>query len=131
MKPPAWLDDVKFDAAGLVTAVAQDAADGTVLMVAHMNREALLETLKTGRAVYWSRSRKKLWRKGEESGRTQHVMSVHLDCDLDTVLLKVRQEGGAACHTGRRSCFFQRAAEDGSLEVRGEPLFDPAKVYKK
>lgn len=131
MKTPAWLDEVKFDAAGLVTAVAQDAADGTVLMVAHMNREALLETLKTGRGVYWSRSRKKLWRKGEESGHVQQVMSVALDCDMDTVLLKVRQEGGAACHTGRRSCFFQHVAADGGLETRGAPLFDPAKVYKK
>lgn len=131
MKTPAWLDKVKFDAAGLVTAVAQDAADGAVLMVAHMNRASLLETLKTGRAVYWSRSRQKLWLKGEESGRVQHVMSVSLDCDMDAVLLKVRQEGGAACHTGRRSCFFQHAAGDGSLETRGEPLFDPAKVYKK
>lgn len=131
MKAPDWLESVKFDAAGLITAVAQDAADGAVLMVAHMNRESLLETLKTGRAVYWSRSRKKIWKKGEESGHVQHVMSLSLDCDMDTVLLKVRQEGGAACHTGRRSCFFNHVTDDGSLQTRGEPIFDPAKVYKK
>lgn len=131
MKAPAWLDTVKFDADGLVTAVAQDAGDGAVLMVAHMNREALSETIRTGRGVYWSRSRKKLWRKGEESGNVQEVVSMALDCDLDTVLLQVRQKGGAACHTGRRSCFHQHVAADGGLETRGEVLFDPKKVYRK
>jgi phosphoribosyl-AMP cyclohydrolase len=130
MSAPAWIDQVKFDAQGLVTAVAQDAGDGTVLMVAHMNREALLETARTGRGVYWSRSRNKLWRKGEESGNVQEVEELLLDCDRDAVLLKVRQKGGAACHTGHRSCFHSRAAADGSLEVQGKPVFDPAKVYK-
>jgi phosphoribosyl-AMP cyclohydrolase len=95
-----------------------------------MNREALLETLRTGRGVYWSRSRGKLWRKGEESGHLQQVVSVHLDCDKDAVLLKIRQAGGAACHTGRRSCFHNRVTESG-LKVEGAPLFDPSKVYKK
>lgn len=130
MKTPVWLDSVKFDAQGLVAAVAQDAGDGTVLMLAHMNRESLAETVKTGRAVYWSRSRGRLWRKGEESGHEQEVVELLLDCDRDAVLLKVRQKGGAACHTGRRSCFHHHAAEDGSLQVRGDLVFDPSKVYK-
>jgi phosphoribosyl-AMP cyclohydrolase len=131
MKTPDWLDTVKFDGEGLVVAIAQYAEDGTVLMTARMNRDALRDTVETGRAGYWSRSRKKLWRKGEESGNVQEIVSVALDCDRDGVLLKVRQKGGAACHTGRRSCFFHHAGPDGRLDVRGEMLFDPAKVYKK
>src|SRR5690606_5054799 len=111
---------------------AQDAADGTVLMVAWMNTEALAETVATSRAVYWSRSRKRLWRKGEESGHTQVVKEIRLDCDGDVVLLKVEQIGGIACHTGRRSCFFQR------LELGPAPkwvnaddiLKDPEQIYK-
>jgi phosphoribosyl-AMP cyclohydrolase len=130
MNIPFWIDTVRFDEKGLVTAVVQDAGDGTVLMVAHMNREALVETLQTRRGVYWSRSRNRLWRKGEESGNVQEVVDIFLDCDLDSVLLKVRQVGGAACHTGHRSCFFTAVAGEG-LEVRGKPVFDPAKVYKK
>jgi phosphoribosyl-AMP cyclohydrolase len=130
MKTPEWLDQVKFDAQGLVTAVTQDAFDGSVLMLAHMNREALEETLRSRRAVYWSRSRGSLWRKGEKSGNVQHVVAVFLDCDMDAVLVKVRQDGGAACHTGRRSCFFH-AASEGGVEIIGEPVFDPEKVYKK
>ena len=130
MKMPTWVDTVKFDEKGLVVAVAQDAGDGTVLMVAHMNRESLAETVRTRRAVYWSRSRGRLWRKGEESGIVQEVVDIFLDCDLDAVLLKVRQAGGAACHTGHRSCFFTAVSDEG-LSVRGRPVFDPAKVYKK
>jgi len=120
-----------FDkAGGLVPVVAQDAATGQVLMLAWMNREAFDETLRTGRAVYYSRSRGKLWRKGEESGHVQHVREVLVDCDADTVLLKVEQVGGAACHEGYASCFFRRV-EDGELRTVAERLFDPASVYKK
>lgn len=120
-----------FDkAGGLVAAIAQDADTGQVLMMAWMNREAFEETLRTGRAVYFSRSRGKLWRKGEESGHVQEVKEVLVDCDLDTVLLKVHQIGGAACHEGYTSCFFRRV--DGSeLTVIAEKVFDPNKVYQK
>jgi phosphoribosyl-AMP cyclohydrolase len=119
-----------FDkAGGLVPAVAQDADTGEVLMLAWMNREAFEETVRTGRAVYFSRSRNKLWRKGEESGHVQEVVGVYIDCDADTVLLKVRQVGGAACHEGYKSCFFRKL--DGTeLTVVGERVFDPKKVYK-
>lgn len=120
-----------FDkAGGLVPAIAQDAATGQVLMMAWMNREAFDETVRTGRAVYFSRSRNKLWRKGEESGHVQKVHEILIDCDADTVLLKVEQVGGAACHEGYASCFF-RKVEEGELHVVGERLFDPAAVYKK
>ena len=122
---------IDFDkAGGLVPAVAQDADTGEVLMLAWMNRAAYEETLRTGRACYYSRSRGKLWRKGEESGHVQEVREVYLDCDADTVLLKVRQVGGAACHEGYKSCFFRRV-RDGKLEVVGERVFDPAKVYQR
>jgi phosphoribosyl-AMP cyclohydrolase len=131
MKTPAWIKKVKFDEKGLVPAVVQDAKDGAVLMVAYMNREALLYTLRKGRGTFFSRSRNKLWKKGEESGNFQVVKSAALDCDLDCVLIKVRQIGGAACHTGRRSCFFHHVGRGGSLQIRGRLLFDPAKVYKK
>jgi phosphoribosyl-AMP cyclohydrolase len=114
----------------LITAVAQDFATGQVLMVAHMNREAWEETLSTGRAVYFSRSRSRLWRKGEESGNVQLIREIYIDCDGDAVLLKVEQVGGAACHEGYASCFFRRRGEDG-LETIGERVFDPQKVYKK
>jgi phosphoribosyl-AMP cyclohydrolase len=115
---------------GLVPAIAQDAESGEVLMLAWMNREAFEETLQTGRACYYSRSRKRLWRKGEESGHVQEVESVHVDCDADTVLLKVHQRGGAACHEGYKSCFFRRL--DGSqVHVVGERVFDPGVVYGK
>ena len=123
---------IDFDkAGGLVPAVAQDADTGEVLMLAWMNREAFEETLRTGRAVYFSRSRNKLWRKGEESGHVQQVRGVFVDCDADTVLLKVTQVGGAACHEGYKSCFFRRLEKDGSLTVQGERVFDPKQVYKK
>jgi phosphoribosyl-AMP cyclohydrolase len=121
-----------FDkAGGLVSAIAQDAATGDVLMIAWMNQEAFEETVRTKRAVYYSRSRKKLWRKGEESGNVQEVRDIFVDCDNDAVLLKVNQIGGAACHEGFKSCFFRRMEADGSLTVQGERVFDPATVYQK
>ena len=121
----------EFDkAGGLLPAIAQDADSGQVLMLAWMNREAYEETLRTGRAVYYSRSRSKLWRKGEESGNVQEVREVYLDCDADTILLKVHQIGGAACHEGYRSCFFRQVDGD-NLHVVGERIFDPKQVYKK
>jgi phosphoribosyl-AMP cyclohydrolase len=115
---------------GLLPAIAQDRDTGDVLMMAYMNAESYAETLETGRAVYFSRSRGKLWRKGEESGNVQEVDSIYLDCDRDTILLKVKQIGDAACHKGYRSCFFRRVA-DGGLEVIGERVFDPDEVYGK
>ena len=117
-------------AGGLVPAVAQDADTGEVLMLAWMNREAFEETVRTGRAVYFSRSRNRLWRKGEESGHVQEVREVYLDCDADTVLLKVKQVGGAACHEGYASCFFRRVEGDGLRDV-AERVFDPKKVYAR
>ena len=122
---------IDFDkAGGLVPAVAQDADTGEVLMLAWMNREALDETMRTGRAVYFSRSRNRLWRKGEESGHVQEVTGVFVDCDADTVLLKVKQLGGAACHEGYKSCFFRELA-GGELRTVGERVFDPKQVYGK
>src|SRR5215470_2432597 len=122
---------IDFDKSeGLVPAIAQDAETGQVLMLAWMNREAWEETLRTRRAVYFSRSRNKLWRKGEESGNVQEVHSIYIDCDADTILLKVNQVGGAACHEGYASCFF-RKLEGGELKVIAQKLFDPSQVYKK
>ncbi len=115
---------------GLVPAIAQDAASGEVLMLAWMNQEAFEETVRTGRAVYFSRSRNRLWRKGEESGHVQEVKEISIDCDADTILLKVHQIGGAACHEGYKSCFFRRFDQD-KLTVVGERVFDPKQVYKK
>ena len=115
---------------GLVPAIAQDAETGEVLMLAWMNQEAFDETVRTRRAVYFSRSRNRLWRKGEESGHVQKVTSIAIDCDADTILLKVNQIGGAACHEGYKSCFFRELA-DGGLRVVGERVFDPKAVYKK
>ena len=115
---------------GLVPAVAQDAETGAVLMLAWMNREAFEETLRTRRAVYFSRSRNRLWRKGEESGHHQEVREVLVDCDADTILLKVRQIGGAACHEGYASCFFRRV-DGNEWKVIAEKVFDPKQVYKK
>jgi len=124
----------KFDAAGLVTCVATDVATGDVLMVAHMNDEALRKTIATGEAWYFSRSRNALWRKGESYGQTQRVVEMRMDCDQDAVWIRVEQIG-AACHTGRRSCFYRRvdrAGSDVSLSfVDAERLFDPAQVYRK
>ena len=122
---------IDFDkSGGLVPAIAQDAQTGEVLMLAWMNREAYEETLRTGRACYYSRSRGRLWRKGEESGHVQEVREVYVDCDADTVLLKVKQVGGAACHEGYKSCFFRRV-EGSALRVVAERVFDPAKVYQR
>lgn len=122
---------IDFDkAGGLIPVIAQDAATGQVLMLAWMNREAFEETLRTGRAVYFSRSRNRLWRKGEESGHVQQVQGVYVDCDADTVLLKVTQVGGAACHEGYPSCFF-RELTGGEPRIIAEKVFDPAAVYKK
>ena len=115
---------------GLVTAIAQDAATGQVLMVAHMNREAWQETLSSGRAVYFSRARKRLWRKGEESGNVQHVREIFVDCDADAVLLKVEQVGGAACHEGYPSCFFRQVTPAG-VKIVAERVFDPKDVYQR
>lgn len=115
---------------GLIPAIAQDAKTGEVLMLAYMNEEAFNETLKTGKAVYFSRSRNKLWRKGEESGHFQIVRELFIDCDADTVLVKVEQIGRAACHEGFSSCFFRKLI-DGKTEVIGSRIFDPSKVYKK
>jgi len=126
----AWLNKVNWSAEGLVPAIAQDAASGDILMVAWMNRDALKRTAELGEAVYWSRSRKKLWHKGEESGHTQKVLEIRLDCDEDVVLLKVEQKGGIACHTGRRSCFFQRL-EAGEWRAVDAVLKDPNEIYGK
>src|ERR1700692_12673 len=115
---------------GLVPAIAQDAASGKVLMLAWMNQEAFEETVRTGRAVYYSRSRQRLWRKGEESGHVQEVKEIYFDCDADAILLKVNQIGGAACHEGYQSCFFRRLDKD-TVTVVGERVFDPQEVYKK
>jgi phosphoribosyl-AMP cyclohydrolase len=122
---------INFDkSTTLIPAIAQDADSGEVLMLAWMNREAYEETLRTGRACYFSRSRNKLWRKGEESGHVQEVHGVFLDCDADTILLKVKQIGGAACHEGYKSCFF-RKVQGETLQVIGERVFDPKQAYKK
>jgi phosphoribosyl-AMP cyclohydrolase len=122
---------IDFDkSGGLVPAIAQDADTGTVLMMAWMNRDAYEETLRTRRAVYFSRSRNRLWRKGEESGNWQDVREIYIDCDADTVLLKVHQVGGAACHEGYQSCFFRRVEGD-AFQVVGKRVFDPKQVYKK
>ncbi|MBW3539271.1 MAG: phosphoribosyl-AMP cyclohydrolase [Planctomycetes bacterium] len=121
-----------FDRTELIPAIAQDDDTGDVLMLAWMNREAWQETLRTGRVCYWSRSRKKLWRKGEESGNVQEVRELLFDCDADTLLIKVHQVGGAACHEGYRSCFFRRLDPNtGEATTVGERVFDPAEVYGK
>jgi len=128
-----WLNKIRWDEHGLVPVIAQEAGSGHVLMFAWMNRDALAETAKTGVAVYWSRSRKKLWRKGEESGHVQKVQDIRLDCDDDVILLTVEQAGGIACHTGRHSCFYQQlaAGADGHEWKVAEPVLkDPKDIYK-
>lgn len=127
-KPEMGPDFAKCD--GLLPAIAQDAETGEILMMAYMNAESYAETLATNRAVYFSRSRQKLWRKGEESGNVQEVLAIYIDCDLDTILLKVNQIGGAACHKGYKSCFFRKVTPEG-FEVEGRRVFDPADVYGK
>lgn len=122
----------RFDVAGLVTCVATDAKTGDVLMVAHMNDEALRKTIETGDAWYYSRSRQALWRKGESSGHVQRIVEMRVDCDQDAVWIRVDQSGGAACHTGRRSCFYRAVAPDGRMSfVDADRIFDPATVYSK
>ena len=125
----------KFDADGLVTAVVTDGGNGDVLMVAHMNAEALAKTIESGEAWYFSRSRRKLWKKGEESGHVQRVRELRVDCDQDAVWIKVEQEGPGACHTGRRSCFYRAAplGQTGAVKLEfrdADKTFDPGKVYK-
>ncbi len=130
MNTDAWLNKVNWSADGLVPAIAQDAASGRVLMVAWMNREALKRTVETGEAVYWSRSRGRLWHKGEESGHIQKVREIRLDCDNDVLLLQVEQQGGIACHTGRQSCFFSKLQDGQWIEV--DPVLKaPEQIYKK
>jgi phosphoribosyl-AMP cyclohydrolase len=120
-----------FEKTDLIPVIAQDDESGDVLMLAYMNRDAYDETLKTGRVCYWSRSRGKLWRKGEESGNVQELRGIYFDCDADTLLVRVNQIGGAACHEGYRSCFFRKIdPETGNVETVGQRLFDPAEVYK-
>jgi len=125
-----WLDKVKWDANGLVPVIAQEALTGRVLMFAWMNRAALEQTIGSGEAVYWSRSRRKLWHKGEESGHVQKVRELRLDCDEDVILLSVEQIGGIACHTGRHNCFFQKYA-DGRWVVTDPVIKDPKDIYRK
>lgn len=124
----SWLDELVFDADGLIPAVAQETGTGKLLMLAWMNREALSETVRSGRAVYWSRSRKRLWRKGEESGHVQLIKQVRLDCDADVIVLEVEQVGGIACHTGHGRCFFRKL--DNGIWVETEPVLkDPRQIY--
>ncbi len=129
-KKQNWLSEIRFDADGLVPAIAQDAASNRVLMVAWMNRDSLEETMETGKAVYWSRSRNRLWRKGEESGHEQIVREVRLDCDGDVIILQVEQLGNIACHTGRTSCFY-RILKDGEW-IEADPVIkDPREIYHR
>jgi phosphoribosyl-AMP cyclohydrolase len=123
-----WLDEIKWDSQGLVPVIAQDYKTGKVLMFAWMNREALLLTDDSKQAVYWSRSRNKLWRKGEESGHTQKVHEIRVDCDEDVILLKIEQVGGIACHTGRNSCFFKKL-EHGNWIIDQPVIKDPKDIY--
>lgn len=127
-----WLEDIQWDAQGLVPVIAQEVGSNDVLMFAFMNRDALLKTAELGEAVYWSRSRQRLWHKGEESGHTQTVHEIRMDCDNDVVLLKITQNGhapGIACHTGRHSCFFQKY-QDGAWHTVEPVLKDPERIYK-
>jgi phosphoribosyl-AMP cyclohydrolase len=126
----AWVETLKYDANGLIPALIQDYKDGEILMVAWMNKASLLDTLKTGKTHFWSRSRQKYWMKGEESGNVQNVKQTFYDCDNDVLLFKVEQVGEAACHTGHRSCFYMEVTPEG-LKDTGKMVFDPAKVYKK
>ena len=126
----SWLDEVKWTADGLVPVIAQEYATGKVMMFAWMNQESLAETVQTGKAVYWSRSRRQLWRKGESSGHEQIVKNINLDCDADVILLAIEQQGGIACHTGRKSCFYRQLQDGQWLDV--EPVIkDPAEIYSK
>lgn len=124
------IESVSFDSTGLIPAIAQDAESGKVLMVAWMNAESLQETIDSGKAVYFSRSRQRLWRKGEESGHVQLIREIRLDCDGDVLLLKVEQLGGIACHTGRESCFYRRLNDHGQWQVTEPVLKDPEQIYR-
>ena len=124
-----WLDEIRFNEDGLIPAIAQDAASGRVLMLAWMNREALKLTAEKQQAVYWSRSRRKLWHKGEESGHFQKILDIRFDCDEDVILLKVEQLGGIACHTGRESCFYRQLQGDQWVEV-DTVIKDPKDIYR-
>ncbi|KAA0873700.1 phosphoribosyl-AMP cyclohydrolase [Nitrincola tapanii] len=124
-----WLDEIKWDEQGLVPAIAQDYQTGRIMMFAWMNREALHLTQQEQRAIYWSRSRQKLWRKGEESGHVQRLHEIRLDCDGDVVLLKIEQLGGIACHTGRESCFYRQLDRSGQWQVTDDVLKDPSQIY--
>lgn len=126
----AWLDEIKWDENGLVPAIAQDSITGRILMFAWMNRESLKQTVDTGRAVYWSRSRKKLWPKGEESGHVQRIKELRLDCDNDVLLLSIEQVGGIACHTGRESCFYKKF-ENNIWQETDQVIKNPNEIYKK
>ncbi|WP_295458105.1 phosphoribosyl-AMP cyclohydrolase [uncultured Thiodictyon sp.] len=126
-----WLDSIKWDADGLVPAIAQETGTGTILMMAWMNRESLALTRATGHAVYWSRSRRKLWHKGEESGHQQVVRALRIDCDADVVLMEVEQKGGIACHTGRHNCFFRELDAAGHWVEVAPVLKDPDAIYHK
>ncbi len=125
----SWLDEIRWTADGLIPAIAQDSETGKVLMFAWMNRESLQLTVDEGYAVYWSRSREKLWRKGEESGHKQKIVHIQLDCDEDVLLLSIEQEGGIACHTGRQSCFYRRLV-DGEWRIIENVLKSPEHIYK-
>jgi phosphoribosyl-AMP cyclohydrolase len=125
-----WLDTINWSADGLIPAITQDENSGKILMMAWMNRAALKRTIETGQAVYWSRSRKKLWYKGEESGHTQIIKTIHLDCDADVLLLTVEQKGEIACHTGRQSCFF-RQLKNGEWVITEPVIKDPSQIYTK
>ncbi|HIE50233.1 MAG TPA: phosphoribosyl-AMP cyclohydrolase [Armatimonadetes bacterium] len=124
-----FLDELKYDENGLIAVILQDATTNEVLTLAYMNREALERTLATGKTWFWRRSKQRLMMKGEQSGRVQLVRDLYVDCDKDAVLIKIEQVGGAACHTGHRSCFFYHLTDNQSLEVTEEPLFDPGQVY--
>lgn len=128
MNTQTLLDQVKFDKGGLVTAIAQDYESKEILMVAYMNEDTLRQTMETGIMTYWSRSRQKVWVKGEQSGNIQEVKEVCIDCDGDALVFKVIQKGGAACHTGHFSCFFRRFESDRLVEIN-DPIFDPSRVY--
>ena len=125
-----WLDEIRFDENGLIPAIAQDANSGKILMMAWMNRESLQLTAEKQQAVYWSRSRGKLWHKGEESGHTQNIVDIRFDCDEDVILLKVEQSGGIACHTGRESCFYRQLQGDQWVEIESV-IKDPKDIYSK
>ena len=126
----AWIDEIRFNENGLMPVIAQDARSGKVLMMAWMNRESLALTAEKGEAVYWSRSRNKLWHKGEESGHVQKIVEIRFDCDEDVLLIKVEQQGGIACHTGRESCFYRQLQDDKWVEVE-QILKDPKDIYKR